>query len=383
MSLLKRKRKRIFTIAFSHYVHDVYSAFFAPVLPLLVSKLGISYTSVGLLQVIQRSPSFLMPFIGVLAEKVALRFFVIWSPAITAIAMSLLGVAPNVWVLMLLLIVMGAASAFYHVPAPVMLKQITTHKLGFATSMYMLAGELARTSGPLIILGAISLLTFEGTWLLMFFGVFSSLFLHYRLNDIIVSEKLKKAPSLGQLKDTFKLHANLLIIIFFIMMFRAMIKTSLTTFLTIYLTDNGRSLWMAGIGLTILQAAGALGTLLSGTLSDFIGRRKIIIVTTALAPLFMYGFIQSEGILQTTFLVLTGFVIFATGPVFMALVLNVSKTNHAFLNSLNMTINFAGGSIAALFIGTLSDFSGINNTFIYTTILATFAIPFTFFLPKD
>ncbi len=33
MGLLKRKRKRIFTIAFSHYIHDVYSAFFAPVLP--------------------------------------------------------------------------------------------------------------------------------------------------------------------------------------------------------------------------------------------------------------------------------------------------------------------------------------------------------------
>jgi FSR family fosmidomycin resistance protein-like MFS transporter len=383
MGLLKRKRRRIFTIAFSHYVHDVYSAFFAPVLPLLVSKLGISYTSVGLLQVIQRSPSFLMPFIGILAEKVALRFFVIWSPAITAITMSLLGVVPNIWFLMVLLVIMGAASALYHVPAPVMLKQITTHKLGFATSMYMLAGELARTSGPMIILGAISILTFEGTWLLMFFGIFSSLFLHFRLKDIAVSQAIKKSPSIGQIKQTFKAHTNLFIVIFFIMMFRAMIKTSLSTFLTIYLTENGQTLLLAGIGLTILQAAGAVGTLLSGTLSDFIGRKKIIVVTTVLAPIFMYGFLLTDGFLQTVFLILVGFVIFASGPVFMALVLNASKKNHAFMNSLNMTISFAGGSIAALFIGSLSDLVGINNTFLYATILATFAIPFTFFLPKD
>ncbi len=383
MSLLKRKRKRIFTIAFSHYIHDVYTAFFAPVIPLLTEKLGLSYTSIGILQVIQRSPSFLMPFIGILAEKVALRYFVIWSPAVTAIAMSFLGVVPNIWFLSLILIIMGASSALYHVPAPVMLKQITTHRLGFATSIYMLAGELARTTGPLVILGAISLLTFEGTWLLMFVGIFASLFLHFQLKGIMISSKIKKAPSIYQLLATLKTYTRLFTVVFFIIMFRSMIKTSLTIFLPVYLTENGRTLWLAGIGLTILQASGAAGSLLSGTLSDFIGRKKIIVITTILAPAFMYGFISTTGLLQTVFLILVGFVIFATGPVFMSLILNVSKTNHAFLNSLNMTINFAGGSLAALFIGTVSDYAGINDTFLFATILAIFAIPFSFLLPSE
>src|SRR6056297_2035034 len=111
--------------------------------------------------------------------------------------------------------------------------------------------------------------------------------------------------------------------------------------------------------------------------------KKILIITPILAPIFMFGFISTVGWIQTLFLVLTGFVVFASGPVFMALVLNVSKTNHAFLNSLNMTINFAGGSVAALFIGTLSDFTGINNTYLYATILATIAIPFTFYVPTE
>lgn len=383
MGLLKRKRKRIFTIALSHYVHDVYSAFFAPVLPLLIEKLGLSYTSVGILQVLQRSPSFLMPFIGILAERVALRYFVIWSPALTAITMSMLGIVPNIWLLVLILVIMGSSSALYHVPAPVMLKQITTYRIGFATSMYMVAGELARTSGPMIILGTISLVSFEKTWILMFIGIAASIFLHYELRKIMVSHKVKKAPGINELMGTFKKYSGLFSILFFIIMLRAMVKTSLTTFLTIYLTENGRTLLLAGIGLTIVQAAGAAGTLLSGTLSDFIGRKKIIIITTILTPLFMYGFIANTGWLQTVFLILTGFVVFASGPVFMALILNVSKSNHAFLNSLNMTINFAGGSLAALFIGTVSDFTGINNTFFYASLLAALAIPFTFFLPKD
>lgn len=383
MSLIELKRKRIFTVAASHYFHDIYSAFFAPVIPLLVEKLGLSYTSIGLLQVIQRSPSFFMPFIGILAEHVALRYFVIWSPAITAVSMSMLGIVPNFGWLVLILIIMGTSSALYHIPAPVMLKQITTHRIGFATSMYMLAGELARTSGPLIILGTISLLSFEGTWILMFIGITVSIFLHFQLRSIMVSDKIKKAPPLKDLVIVFKQYAKLLLVIFFIMMFLAMIKQSLTIYLPVYLTTNGKSLFLAGVGLTIVQAAGAVGTLFSGTISDFVGRKKVIIISTMLAPLFMYGFLQSTGWLQIVYLVLVGFVIFASGPVFMALVLNLSKTNSAFLISLNMTVNFAGGSLAALFIGALSDHYGINNAFYYVTLLAILAIPFTFMLPND
>lgn len=383
MSLINVKRRRIFTVAASHYFHDIYSAFFAPVIPILVEKIGLSYTNIGILQVIQRSPSFLMPFIGILAERIALRYFVIWSPAITAIAMSMLGIVPNFWWLVLILVIMGASSALYHIPAPVMLKQITTHRIGFATSMYMLAGELARTTGPLIILGAISIVTFEGTWILMFIGIAVSIFLHFQLRAIMVSDKIKKAPPLKELATTFKQYAGLLTIIFFIMMFLAMIKQSLSIYLPVYLTSNGKSIYMAGMGLTIVQAAGAIGTFFSGTISDFIGRKKVIVISTMLSPIFMYGFLTTIGWMQITFLILVGFVIFASGPVFMALILNLSKTNSAFLISLNMTVNFAGGSLAALLIGALSDHFGINNAFFYVNIMAIFAIPFTFMLPND
>lgn len=137
---------------------------------------------------------------------------------------------------------------------------------------------------------------------------------------------------------------------------------------------------MAGIMLTILQGAGAVGTFLSGTLSDFVGPKKIIILTTIMVPFFMWGFISSVGVLQIVYLILIGFAIFASGPVFLALVLKISDKYHSFINGLYMTINFASGSIAALLIGISSDSIGINNTFTYATILSIIAIPFTFVL---
>ena len=82
----------VLTISFAHLVHDIYSSFLAPILPLLIEKLSISYAMVGFLSLIQRLPSLANPFVGLMADRLALRYLLILSPVITAITMSLLGV---------------------------------------------------------------------------------------------------------------------------------------------------------------------------------------------------------------------------------------------------------------------------------------------------
>ena len=67
----------------------------------------------GSLSVIQRIPSLFNPFIGILAEKVRVRYFVIFAPAVTTIAMGLIGVAPSYTVLAVLLFVSGISSTFF------------------------------------------------------------------------------------------------------------------------------------------------------------------------------------------------------------------------------------------------------------------------------
>lgn len=42
MSNKKFKKSEVFTISSAHMIHDIYSAFLAPLLPLLIEKLGIS-----------------------------------------------------------------------------------------------------------------------------------------------------------------------------------------------------------------------------------------------------------------------------------------------------------------------------------------------------
>ncbi|RLD84067.1 MAG: MFS transporter, partial [Bacteroidetes bacterium] len=147
---------KIYAISFGHFVHDIYTSFLAPVLPVLIERLQINYTLAALLTVAQRFPSLFNAPAGLLADKISFRYAVIAAPTVSGILMSLLGIAPNYIVLLMMLFGVGISAVIFHIPTPVMIKKALPDKIGFGMSMYMLGGELARTLGPLIILAAIS-----------------------------------------------------------------------------------------------------------------------------------------------------------------------------------------------------------------------------------
>src|SRR5512136_1029892 len=86
---------RVLTIVSSHFIHDTYSAFLAPLLPALIDKLSLTYTQAGSLSAITQLPSLLNPIIGYLDDKVDLRMLIILAPALSATTMSCLGLVPN------------------------------------------------------------------------------------------------------------------------------------------------------------------------------------------------------------------------------------------------------------------------------------------------
>ena len=168
---------KIYAISFGHFVHDIYTSFLAPVLPVLIERLQINYTLAALLTVAQRFPSLFNAPAGLLADKISFRYAVIAAPTVSGILMSLLGIAPNYIVLLMMLFGVGISAVIFHIPTPVMIKKALPDKIGFGMSMYMLGGELARTLGPLIILAAISLWGFEYTYKLIPLSVGTSILL--------------------------------------------------------------------------------------------------------------------------------------------------------------------------------------------------------------
>lgn len=373
---------KVTAISFAHLSHDVFSSFLAPLLPLLIDKLGLSLSAVALLDIARKIPQLSNPLIGLLADRVCLKWFVILAPAVTATSMSLLGLAPSFPVLFILLLVSGFSAAAFHVPGPVLIKHYAGRQSGRGMSFYMFGGEMARTLGPLLITAAVSWWGLNGSWRVLPLGLAVSGMMYFRLRGL-QPIKRKKAPTDGQdSRPRVRGLGRLFVGLAGFLMFRMAVKGALTLFLPTYLTGQGKTLWVAGIALSLLQFSGAVGTLGAGWVADRFGHRRTLLVITILTPLATIGLIFFQGILTVPLLLLSGVLIFASSPIILAVVQDTGTARPAFVNSLFMTLSIVISGLAALFIGGMGDHFGLDFTFKISAAMAGLAIPFVLLLPR-
>jgi FSR family fosmidomycin resistance protein-like MFS transporter len=370
----------VVTMAGGHFVHDMFGSFLSPLLPLLIPKLGLSLTLAGSLAALQSFPSLINPLLGMVGDRVSLRWLAIIAPTTTAIAMCLIGVAPSYTILAILLLVAGVSSASWHVPSPVMAARSSGRRVGFGMSILMLGGQLAVTVGPLIAVAAASLWGLEGMWRLIPLGVAASLILYWRTRNVEAHLTHKGGEPWAQ---TWLELRRVVLPIAGIIATRTFISVALSTYLPTLLNSEGSSLLAAGGALSVLMLAGAIGTMASGTLSDRIGRRKVLLFILALSPVLMGVFLSVNGWLELPVLFVLGFVAQSSGPVLMAMVQESAADHPATANGVYMALEFVGGSIITIIIGALADALGLRTAFTIAAVVALFSLPFVLLLPKE
>jgi len=370
----------VLTMASGHAVHDTYTAFLAPLLPMFIEKFSLSLASAGLLSVFMQGPSIIQPIIGHFADKRNLKFIVILAPAAASVLMSLLGVAPGYISLAVLLILTGIISAGMHAVGPVMAGQLSGSKLGRGMSFWMLGGELGRTLGPVIVVSVVVHFTLDGLPVLMIAGLFISLILYIRLKDVPGIARAHKEQE--NWRTALKNMRFIFIPLVGIITVRAFLHAALTIYLPTFLTMEGANLWLAGASLTILQAAGAVGAFVGGSISDRFGRRRVMLISLICAPVLMFIFLAVESWLQLLTLIGLGFFVISFTPVFMALVQENFPENRSLANGVYMCCSFVLRSIVIVAVGSMGDAIGLRSTFIVCAFLMILGIPILFFLPK-
>jgi FSR family fosmidomycin resistance protein-like MFS transporter len=370
---------RVLAIAGSHFLHDTYSAFIPPLLPLIIEKLSLSLTLAGSLTIFPQLPSLLQPFIGYLADRVNLRYFVILAPAVTVTLMSLMGLAPSYGTLALLLLVAGVSSASYHAPSPAVVGQLAGNRLGRGMSFYMIGGETGRVVGPLLVVSAVSWWTLEGSYRVMLPGLAASLILYWRLRDVPIHVEKQRDGSLRQVLRALR---GPLLPLVGITLARSLLLGSLTTYLPTFLTLEGASLWLAGSSLSIYELAGVVGTFAGGTLSDHWGRKRIFLLTMASAPFLMLSLLAVRGWLLFPVLLALGLTAISASPVLLAVVQEHFPENRATANGVVLAISFVSRSLMVVGIGMVGDYLGLRTAFTLSALVTLLGVPFIFFLPE-
>jgi len=373
--------KRILSLAATHGLHDTYQGFLPPLLPVFITNLSLSKAEAGLLALLLDMPSLLQPLIGHWADRVNLRFLVILAPAITIVMMSLLGTASSYALLALLLTTAGISRAAFHAVGPVVVGRLSGRRLGRGMGLWMVGGRLGPTLGPLLVVTVAQFLGLGGLPWLMIPGLLASMAVYSLLKDVPlqpVQPNLQRF-SVGSLAAM----APLMLLVASIVTIRSFLTSALSIYLPVYLTEQGAELWFAGVALSVLQGTSTIGVLMTGALSDRIGRRFVLLIAFATAPAFLLLFLQASGWVQLLFLALLGLTAMSTMPVFMALVQESFPENRALANGLYLALTFVIHSVIGVVVGAMGDRVGLRWMFTAGAAIVLLGVPLIWLLPAE
>ena len=372
---------KVITLGSVHAVHDTYTAFLPPLLPIFIANLGLTRAEAGMLSVFTQAPSVIQPFIGHASDRRNLNIWVFLAPALAAALMSTLTLMTSYLALAVLLTGVGVISAIFHAVGPVITGKLAGRQLGKAMSIWMVGGELGRTLGPLAIVTAIAHLAPGRVPWIMAVGVAASLWLYLGLRTLPSSSE--KHPQQQEWRGALRKMAPFLLPLSGIITVRAFLISGLTTYLPTFLTDQGESLWLAGAALTVLQTAGVAGAFMAGSLSDRWGRRKVLRLLMLAAPVLTALFLGLDGWLRFPLLLGLGFTVISTTPVVMAMVQENFPENRALANGVYMCISFGIRAGAVLVVGLVGDQWGLATALGGSAAIMALGVLLVNILPKD
>jgi len=371
---------KVISLASAHGVHDVYSSFLAPLLPVLIERLSLLKVEAGLFMVFQQWPSALQPVIGHYADRVNFKRLVLLAPAVTAVVMSLFAVVRTYWMAAILLMVSGLASACLHSVAPAIISRFSGKQIGRGMSFWMISGELGVMLGPMLITTVITSFSIQAAPWLMVGGIAASIALTFILKDV---EFVIADSNARPLRDIRKRIIRVFLPLAGILVMRAFLRAAVETYMPVYLTEKGASLWLAGASLTILEGAGILGILLAGYFNDRIGPRWIFLTSLLGSPLLLYLFLTSGGSGQVILLILLGMVSLCVVPVGMAVMQENFPENRSFANGLYLAVLFLANATAGVIMGGMADLMGTPRAILWSVLICLLGVPFVFLLPEQ
>ena len=378
------QKTKIFLAFGTHMTTDIYASFIVGMIPVLTIKFGLSLFLVSVLTSVNFIAANLsQPIIGFLSDKYRIKYFLILGPLFASVFISLLGIAPAYWTILILLFLGNIGVAIIHPPAAAIANIFGGRRKGFTNSLVSFGGSLGFSFGSIFIIFIIERFGMVFTPLAAIPGIIIAAFTLKFAPDITMPNPTDHSISfLSRFKKVKRSKIALLIIVLFLSYSRELMNMTLLTFLPLYYTSRGVGLINFGYIFMAFIIIGGIGGIIAGNYSDRIQKRYIVIqVLLSISLPCVYAIFLVPVKISLVFLILAGLFSISTLPLCTRLMQDLFPRNISLASSLSMGVAAGSAAASLMIIGKIADSIGMVMTIRYVILFPLAGVLLLFLFP--
>ena len=360
------KKASLFLITVAHFCVDSYATMLAPLLPLVMDRLEMNYTSAGLLGAIVSMANLTQPLLGLWADRMARRYLMIAGLVLAAVFSPLLGVAPSYPLLVTVLCLGGFGVAAFHPQVFSLAGELSGERRSFGLALFIFGGTLAIGCTPF---WAPYYATSFGLDMLPLVALPGLAFVPLILRFVPLDNPHAEHSAGSSLRQNLSGAGAGLLVITFVVVLRSITGLGFAFYLALLAKERGMTLIEGGFALGLYNISGVVGSLIFGYLADRVHPRPLVWSSLLLASPALYAYLNADGLLGYLLLCLGGAFILASNSILVAMAQELAPRSSGLASSL--PLGFSWG-LAALFLGPIgyaADRIGVEDTLLYLAFL--------------
>lgn len=362
----------VFTLSLfvtAHFGHHVITAVMVPMLPMIRSSFGLSYTQTGfLLSAYTVSYGIAHLFSGWLSGRIGPRFLILVGIVGVGAAGLLAGVAGSFAFLVAAQLIMGVAGSGYHPAASYFISSITApERRGRALGIHVIGGSASLFMSPILAAAIAAAWGWRGSFITLAIPtILLGVLLSVLLDRVSRQHNKQKGAAAGPPRTGESVRWTPIIAFLALSTLGGTLAASLIGFIPLYLVDSfGIRAETAARLLAIVYSAGIWAAPLAGWLSDRVGRPSVVITVSFITgPVIVLMNFVSPGIGFYALLLLIGVYLFVRMPLSEAYLYGeVPSQQRSTLLGVYFFSSSLGVGAFTLLIGRIIDQYGFQRAF--------------------
>ena len=379
-------KKAIIWLCLGHLVCDIYTGFLNPIMPFIASRLGFSMAiATVVISISHICSSMLQPIFGFFADNMLKRFFIFWGLILVSLFIPLAPIAPNVYILLLFMILGSLGGSFFHPQSMGFVNRFSGSKCSDYMGIFISVGSVGFAIGPLMAAYIVQVVGLSHIALTSILGLslaFTMFLFVPKLSDIDVRPEHKEfIKSFKEILQNRQMDYLILIA-----MMKSLVANSSCILLPFLWKNMGYTPFYIGFAIFLFVFMGAIGSFLSPKAEKLFGSKPVIYFSMwATFPLLLLFSLlyKSHSILSLCVFGTIGFTTMLAQPVTLVW---AQRTLPKYKSIVAGFINgFCWGTVALCMsiMGAIAQKFGIMNVLVSLSVIPILSSHFVKYLKED